>query len=40
MRHLIRALALAAACMVPLAAAAVEPLVRFEGGIGSQPAAG
>lgn len=37
MRHLIRAFALAAVCMAPLAAAAVEPLVRFEGGIGSQP---
>jgi hypothetical protein len=37
MRHLIRTLALAAACMAPLAAAAAEPLVRFEGGIGSQP---
>lgn len=37
MRHLIRAFALAAVCMAPLAAAAVEPLARFEGGIGSQP---
>jgi hypothetical protein len=39
MRHLIRPLALAAACMAPLAAAAADPLVRFEGGIGSQPLA-
>jgi hypothetical protein len=37
MRHLVRTLALATACIVPLAASAVEPLVRFEGGIGSQP---
>ena len=36
MRHPIRALAFAA-CLVPLAASAVEPLVRFEGGIGVQP---
>lgn len=37
MRHLIRTLAFAAAGIVPLAAGAVEPLVRFEGGVGSQP---
>jgi hypothetical protein len=37
MRHLIRALALAAATIAPFAAAAADLLVRFEGGIGSQP---
>ncbi|HEY0824142.1 MAG TPA: hypothetical protein VGD76_10180, partial [Ramlibacter sp.] len=39
MRHLIRTLALAAACAAPFAASAADPLVRFEGGIGSQPLA-
>ena len=37
MRHLIRTLALALAAAAPLAASATDPLVRFEGGIGSQP---
>ena len=36
MRHPIRTAALAAACLVSFAAAA-DTLVRFEGGIGSQP---
>lgn len=38
MRHLVRnTLLLAAIALVPLAAAAADPVARFEGGIGSQP---
>jgi hypothetical protein len=37
MRSPLRAAALAAACAMSFAAGAAEPLVRFEGGIGSQP---
>ena len=37
MRHLISGLALAAGLALSLAAAAADPLIRFEGGIGSQP---
>jgi hypothetical protein len=37
MRYLISGLALATGLALSLAAAAADPLVRFEGGIGSQP---